>query len=92
LEGAFDLSQAVRRRVEPPEGIFQAYVRTDRQVPLVEAHSIFDDRLIVFRRKTGRRLPLHAVLQLAHTILRALIELADYPMPEVLSGHNADGR
>jgi CRISPR-associated protein Csb2 len=91
LEGAFDLFQEVHRRIEPPEGIFQAYVRTDRQIPLMEAHSVFDDRLIVFRRKTGRRLPLHAVLRLSNTIRRALIELADDPVPDVLSGHTADG-
>jgi CRISPR-associated protein Csb2 len=91
LEEAFNLSQEVHRRIEPPEGIFQAYVRTDRQVPIMEAHSVFDDRLIVFRRQTGRRLPLHAILRLANTIRRALIELADDPVPEVLSGHTADG-
>lgn len=92
LQQAFDLSQTMRRRTEPPEGIFQAYTRMDRPPPrTTEAHGVFDDRLFVFRRKDGRRLPLHAVLQLTRTVRRALIELADDPVPEVLSGHTVDG-
>jgi CRISPR-associated protein Csb2 len=91
LEQAFSLSQEVKRRIEPPEGIFQTYTRVDRQVSVPVTSSVFDDRLIVFRRTAGRRLPLPAVLRLTDTVRRALIELADDPVPEVLSGHTADG-
>jgi CRISPR-associated protein Csb2 len=91
LKSAYDLSLVVNRRIEPPEGRFRGYVRTCRAAGPTEAHGVFDERMIVFRRKQGCRLPLRLCLQLASTVRSALIELAEQPVPEMLSGRQDNG-
>lgn len=93
LQDAYEQSLRINRRVEPPEGIFQPYARTDDKGYLPLAGSLFDDRLIVFRFRDGRRLPLHAVLSLTTVVRKALISVADEPgrgVPEAISGHRPD--
>jgi CRISPR-associated protein Csb2 len=86
LRDAYDLSLAVNRRIEPPEGAFRGYVRTDGTGEPLAPSTVFDDRLIVFRRTKGRRLPLHASLLVTSRVREALMKLAHDPT-EVLSGH-----
>jgi CRISPR-associated protein Csb2 len=87
LRGAYDLSLRANRRIEPPEGAFRGYVLAAHHRQPDVVRGVFDERLIVFQRMTGPALPLHASLKLTSTVRKALMDLADEPVPEVLSGH-----
>jgi CRISPR-associated protein Csb2 len=90
LGAAYALSRAQSRRIEPPQSAERRYVRADTPQRRHPPQTLFDDRMLVFEKVDGRRLPLHAALALTDTVRKALIRLAD-PAPESLSGHQPDG-
>lgn len=56
------------------------------------ARGVFEhERWIVFARASGPRLPITSVAGLSRQLRRALMSVADQPVPEVLSGHQPDG-
>jgi CRISPR-associated protein Csb2 len=91
LAQAFELSNNAGKRVEPPEGQFQEYATVNRETGEETPTPVFDERLVIVQRKKGRRLPLHACLSLTEQVRRALMDLADDSVREMISGHASDG-
>ena len=87
-----ELEEAYQANEYPLPGRSVIYHRTasaTRIQPSVQ--SLFDENLIVFRRTEGPSLPISATYKLTRTVRDALISLAEEPVPEVISGHQADG-
>jgi len=91
LEDAYEQSRRLNARIEPPEGTYQAYTSAPAARDAAESRNMFRD-MFVFRRVAGPRLPLLAVLKLTTTVRDALLEVADQPPPELISGHKPDGQ
>lgn len=86
---AHDRHQQVEPRVLP--ATFIRYRAGSRATTRPAARSVFDERWIVFARATGPRLPITSVAGLSRQFRRALMSVADEPIPEILSGHQPNG-
>jgi CRISPR-associated protein Csb2 len=86
---AHDRHQQVEPRVLPTK--FMRYRIGGRETAVQAARGVFDDRWIVFARAAGPRLPITSVAGLSRQFRRALMSVADEPIPEILSGHHPDG-
>lgn len=85
LERSFLLGQ------RPSIGTWHTYEqRSDRDKP--PAHSVFDPRLIVLRSEGRAALDLTYTARATETLRLAMMSNAPGELPEVLSGHAADGR
>jgi len=77
--------------LRPEPGLWQGYappVQTSEPAPL---GSVFDPRLLVLTL-SGKRLPLSSTLKLTEALRGALLTACPQPIPEWVSGHDADGR
>jgi CRISPR-associated protein Csb2 len=81
--------QQVEPRVLPAR--FIRYRHGDRPEGEPPACSVFDDELIVYARVSGPRLPITSVAGLSRQFRRALMSVAEQPIPEVISGHQPEG-
>ncbi len=70
---------------------FQAYTLPSLQAAADIAASIFGDDWTVFRQIDGPKLSSTLAADVAGAFRAALMSYADEPIPEVLSGHAADG-
>jgi len=86
---AHDRHQQVEPRVLPARFIRYWVGRRETVAPAVRG--VFDDRWIVFACAVGPRLPITSVAGLSRLFRRALMSVADEPIPEILSGHRPDG-
>jgi CRISPR-associated protein Csb2 len=84
-----DLELAYENGLRPSPGMFYAYAPSGRGSFQSVPETVFGE-MIVFRRVSGPRLPLHACGHLTTTIRQALMKHSGTP-PEVLSGHTPDG-
>lgn len=75
----------------PSPGRYCAYQRCDDHSSARIAESVFGADWFVYQRTSGVRVPLHACLKVTSQFRRALMECADQPPHEVLSGHRPDG-
>ncbi len=93
LEDRYTQSLARSRRQEAPDAPWHRYCWTDREESS-PWRSTFGgaNRWFVFRRRSGRVLPVHSCLALTTSVRRALCSVCDDPLPEILSGHLPDGR
>lgn len=82
--------EQVEPRVLPAS--FVRYREGLRAARAAAATGVFDDRSwIVYARVSGPRLPITSTAGLSRQFRRALMSAADEPVPEFLSGHQADG-
>lgn len=89
LGHAFERHRETEPRVMPATHI--RYRSTPRATQSPLPHSVFDDDFIVFERHEGPRLPSVSAVGVARQFRRALMSVAEQPVPELLSGHKADG-
>jgi CRISPR-associated protein Csb2 len=81
--------QQVEPRVLPAK--VMRYRAGERGATALAARGVFDERWIVFARAAGPRLPITSMAGLSRQFRRALMSVADEPVPEILSGHRPDG-
>lgn len=96
-----------KRGISPPErlrptlGLWQGYRREAAETDIAPHDTVFEPALTVLRLEPtddafGGRLDLTTTLRLTNVLRRALMkraaELGLYPVPEVISGHEPDGR
>lgn len=86
---AYDRHQQVEPRVLPAKII--RYRAGERETTEPVVRGVFDDRWIVFARAAGPRLPITSAAGLSRQFRRALMSVADEPIPEILSGHQPNG-
>lgn len=86
---AHDRHQQVEPRVLPAK--VMRYRAGGREATEPAPRGVFDDRWIVFARAAGPRLPITSVAGLSKLVRRALMSVADEPIPGILSGHQPDG-
>ncbi len=91
LRSAYDLSRELTRRIEPPEALAVGYVPADHVEPPPAPWTVFDDRLIVFRKAAGMSVSLRHSLSLTDKVRKALLSNGGDGSPEALSGHGPDG-
>lgn len=89
LQRAFARHREIEPRVMP--SIAQPYTRRPDLTAGAIATSVFSRDWLVLRRVSGPSLPMTATAGLARAVRRALMSFADEPLPEILSGHAADG-
>ncbi|MEZ6018498.1 MAG: type I-U CRISPR-associated protein Csb2, partial [Planctomycetota bacterium] len=89
LEQAHSLHREQEPRVLP--FVIQRYATGQRGAKPSAIQSAFSDNWVVLRRVTGPDLPATAGPALARSLRRALLAHAEEPIPEVLSGHIANG-
>ena len=61
------------------------------KTPAGPSASVYGERWVVLERGDGPGMDLVAAARVADSLRRAIMEAVDGPMPEVLSGHGADG-
>jgi CRISPR-associated protein Csb2 len=84
-----ELEATYLRGIRPSPGMFCSYTGTAER-PSEPAETVFGE-MIVFRRLSGPRLPLHASPTLTSSVRRALMALAGTNLGEIISGHGSDG-
>lgn len=84
----FPRGKPVSLRPEP--GLWQGYAPPQPQTEPAPPGSVLDPRLVVLALK-GKRLPLPASLKLTEALRGALLAACPEPVPEWVSGHQADG-
>lgn len=90
LEEAFSLHREIEQRVLPCR--FQGYRSVCQEPSAHEATlGVFSEDWLVFRRIGGERFPATAGIRIARAMRGALMNYADEPLPELLSGHLPDG-
>ncbi|MFZ5484076.1 MAG: type I-G CRISPR-associated protein Csb2 [Pseudomonadota bacterium] len=77
--------------LRPDPGLWQGYAPPIPAVETKPAGGVFDPRLLVLTL-SGKRLPLPAALKLTEALRGALLKACPHPIPEWISGHDADGR
>jgi CRISPR-associated protein Csb2 len=88
LEEAHARHAGTEPRVLPAVPI--RYRRGATKLPASYPRSVFSDEFIVLARCGGPRLPPISVAGLAKQFRRALMQAADQPVSELISGHKAD--
>lgn len=83
-----ELERAHERGRRPTGGTDLSPIATPSTKP---SASDYGERWIVLERGDGPGMDLVAAARVAHSLRKAIIEAVDGPMPEVLSGHGADG-
>lgn len=76
--------------LRPAPGLWQGYAPLLPAVEPAPAGGVFDPRLVVLAF-SGKRLPLPAALKLTEALRGALLKACPQPIPEWVSGHDADG-
>ncbi len=89
LEEAFSRHRETEPRVMPAR--FTRYTREQPTPPPPEPATVFSDDWLVLRRVGGPAIPMEATVGVARTLRKALLAHAP-EIPEILSGHTADGR
>lgn len=84
----FPQGKPVSQRPEP--GLWQGYAAPQPEKEAVPTGGVFDSRLVVLSLK-GKRLFLPASLKLTEALRGALLSACPAPIPEWVSGHQADG-
>ena len=77
--------------LRPESGLWQGYAPLAQATEPEPLGSVFDPRLLVLAL-SGKRLPLPATLKLTEALRGALLKACPQPIPEWVSGHDADGR
>ncbi|NCS66636.1 MAG: type I-U CRISPR-associated protein Cas5/Cas6, partial [Betaproteobacteria bacterium] len=77
--------------LRPEPGLWQGYAPPEQAAEPEPIGSVFDSRLVVLTL-SGKRLPLPATLKLTEALRGALLKACPQPIPEWVSGHDADGR
>ena len=77
--------------LRPEPGLWQGYAPPEQAAEPKPIGSVFDPRLLVLAL-SGKRLPLPATLKLTEALRGALLKACPQPIPEWVSGHDADGR
>lgn len=93
LEAAFDLGKQTFRRREASDAPWHRYVKvSDTDMPADSSNNAFAERRnwFVFKRASGRPLPLHACLALTQSVRKAVCSLSHLDPPPILTGHEAD--
>lgn len=88
LSAEFPAGRPLSLRPEP--GDWKGYAPPAQAVETQPPGSVFDPRLLVLSL-SGRRLPLPATLKLTEALRGALLSACPEPIPEWVSGHDADG-
>lgn len=94
LEAAYKLSQQTNRRREVSDAPWHRYVKvTDNHRSNEKTVSVFGEirNWFVFKRTSGKPLPLHASLALTQSVRHAVCSISSELAPSVLTGHEADG-
>lgn len=86
-----ELEDMFRRDQRPLPSRAVRYGNADEQPQKPPDQTVFDE-MIVFRKTGGAILPLRAAYRLTATVRQTLIARAEEPVPEVVSGHTADGK
>ncbi len=89
LRRAFDHHRETEPRVLPAR--FVRYAEGDLLEETAAARGIFGDDMVILARVQGPRLPIMAGPALAGKVRRALMSVAEEPIPTILSGHAPDG-
>lgn len=89
LERAFELHRETEPRVLP--AVFVTYAEGDVELPAPPPASLFDPSFVVLARVGGTRLPITAAPGVSRQLRRALMSALGEDIPELLSGHRADG-
>jgi len=89
LQRAHTQHQGTEPRVLPAR--FIRYREGERPSSAPHPHTIFDDEWIIYARSSGPRLPITSAAGLSRQFRRALMSVADQPVPEIVSGHRPDG-
>ncbi len=76
--------------LRPEPGLWQGYAPPAQAVEPEPIGSVFDPRLLVLAL-SGKRLPINATLKLTEALRGALLKACPQPIPEWVSGHDADG-
>lgn len=90
LEQAFQLSVERVRRIEPPQGLSQGYVRVSDKLASVPINSVFGDASdwFVCRKRSRAYFPLEDSLLLTTAVRDALICHSNQAaLPEIVTGH-----
>ncbi len=77
--------------LRPEPGLWQGYAPPAQAVVPAPTGGVFDPRLIVLTL-SGKRLSLPSTLKLTEALRGALLASSPEPIPEWVSGHDADGR
>jgi len=77
--------------LRPEPGLWQGYAPPAQAAEPEPIGGVFDPRLLVLTL-SGKRLPLPATLKLTEALRGALLKACSQPIPEWVSGHDADGR
>lgn len=77
--------------LRPEPGLWQGYATPAQAVEPEPLGGVFDPRLVVLSL-SGKRLPLPAALKLTEALRGALLKACPRPIPEWVSGHDAEGR
>jgi CRISPR-associated protein Csb2 len=85
-----ELEAAYQRRARPSPGMYCAYTQALGVRPKETPETVFGE-MVIFRRKQGPRLPLHALGNLMRAVRNALLALAKPQPQEIISGHVPDG-
>lgn len=95
LEKAFQLSVQRLRRIEPPQGLSQGYVRVSDTASSAPIYSVFGDAndWFVCRKRTRSYFPLEDSLLLTTAVRDALICHSNQTtLPEIVTGHQSNRR
>ena len=93
LEQAFQLSVQRFRRIEPPQGLSQGYVRVSDTASSAPVYSVFGDASdwFVCRKRTRAYFPLEDSLLLTTAVRDALICHSNQTsLPEIVTGHQSN--
>ncbi|TWT74823.1 type I-G CRISPR-associated protein Csb2 [Allorhodopirellula solitaria] len=93
LDAAFQLSEKTVRRREASDAPWHRYVKTCEGLPTTEKRiNAFGDQRnwFVFKRTSGKPLPLQACLALTQSVRKAVCSLGDDDAPAILIGHESD--
>lgn len=93
LEQAFQLSVERVRRIEPPQGLSQGYVRVSNKCDSVPINSVFGDAIdwFVCRKRTRAYFPLEDSLLLTTAVRDALICHSNQAaLSEIVTGHQSN--
>lgn len=94
LDAAFRLSTQTNRRREATDAPWHRYVEVKHDDEAVDTSAnAFGDRRnwFVFKRTSGKAIPLHACLALTQSVRKAVCSLSDESAPAILTGHEKDG-
>lgn len=90
LARAFEKHAETEPHVLPAH--FVRYTEREIRVDAPVEETVFDpDNVVVFSRVGGPRLPIISTAGLSRQFRRALMSVAQQPVPELLSGHRLDG-